>query len=211
MPDCCLVNRYGPTARMGLHRDADEQDFAWPVLSISLGDPAVFRIGGRRRSDPTTSVLLEFGRRRRLRRRRPPRLPRHRPHPRRRLAPAPRGRPHQPDLPGGGLIPAADRVDPCRLRLRCPAGEGRAPRGPRRCPRTDAARHCLARSVARRRMPEGERGAASPSARIGMRQPWLARLRASPRQGWRVPICDGRSGRTPWPTPDKSRSHGPLA
>jgi len=61
MPDCCLVNRYGPTARMGLHRDADEKDFAWPVLSISLGDPAVFRIGGRRRSDPTTSVLLESG------------------------------------------------------------------------------------------------------------------------------------------------------
>ena len=63
-PDCCLVNLYGPTARMGLHRDADEADFAWPVLSISLGDPAVFRIGGLARSDPTTSVLLEIGRRR---------------------------------------------------------------------------------------------------------------------------------------------------
>jgi alkylated DNA repair protein (DNA oxidative demethylase) len=61
MPDCCLVNRYGPKARMGLHRDADEKDFTWPVLSISLGDPAVFRIGGRERSDPTTSVLLESG------------------------------------------------------------------------------------------------------------------------------------------------------
>ena len=80
---------------------------------------------------------------------------------------------------------------------RCPAGEGRARRGPRRRPRTGAARHGLARSVARRRMPEGERGGASPSARIGMRQPWLARLRASPGQGWRVPICDGRSGRAP--------------
>jgi DNA oxidative demethylase len=61
MPDCCLVNWYGPKARMGLHRDADEADFAWPVLSISLGDPAVFRVGGVARSDPTTSVLLESG------------------------------------------------------------------------------------------------------------------------------------------------------
>jgi alkylated DNA repair protein (DNA oxidative demethylase) len=60
-PDCCLVNLYGPSARMGLHRDADEADFGWPVLSISLGDPAVFRIGGLARSDPTTSVLLESG------------------------------------------------------------------------------------------------------------------------------------------------------
>jgi DNA oxidative demethylase len=60
-PDCCLVNHYTGTARMGLHRDADEKDFAWPVLSISLGDPAVFRIGGRERSDPTTSVPLESG------------------------------------------------------------------------------------------------------------------------------------------------------
>lgn len=60
-PDCCLVNLYGPAARMGLHRDADEADFSWPVLSISLGDPATFRIGGPARSDPTTSVLLESG------------------------------------------------------------------------------------------------------------------------------------------------------
>jgi DNA oxidative demethylase len=60
-PDCCLVNFYGERARMGLHRDADEVDLSWPVLSISLGDPATFRIGGQRRSDPTTSVLLESG------------------------------------------------------------------------------------------------------------------------------------------------------
>jgi DNA oxidative demethylase len=52
-PDCCLVNFYGAGARMGLHRDADEGDFAWPVLSISLGDPALFRMGGTARSDPT--------------------------------------------------------------------------------------------------------------------------------------------------------------
>ncbi len=61
MPDCCLVNFYGAKARMGLHRDADEKDFSWPVLSISLGDPATFRMGGSERSDPTTSVTLESG------------------------------------------------------------------------------------------------------------------------------------------------------
>jgi DNA oxidative demethylase len=60
-PDCCLVNHYPEGARMGLHRDADEADFSWPVLSISLGDPALFRMGGRERTDPTTSVLLESG------------------------------------------------------------------------------------------------------------------------------------------------------
>jgi alkylated DNA repair protein (DNA oxidative demethylase) len=60
-PDCCLVNFYGEGARMGLHRDADERDFRWPVLSISLGDPATFRIGGPERSDPTTSLPLESG------------------------------------------------------------------------------------------------------------------------------------------------------
>ena len=43
-PDCCLVNFYGPGARMGLHQDRDEGDFSYPVLSISLGDEALFRI-----------------------------------------------------------------------------------------------------------------------------------------------------------------------
>ncbi len=61
MPDCCLVNRYGPTARMGLHRDSDEADFSWPVLSISLGDSAVFRMGGPARTDATASVVLASG------------------------------------------------------------------------------------------------------------------------------------------------------
>jgi alkylated DNA repair protein (DNA oxidative demethylase) len=60
-PDCCLVNLYGAKARMGLHRDADEADFRWPVLSISLGDPGVFRLGGTSRSDPSRSMLLESG------------------------------------------------------------------------------------------------------------------------------------------------------
>lgn len=60
-PDCCLVNFYDSAARMGLHRDADEADFSWPVLSISLGDPGLFRMGGRERGDPTRSVWLESG------------------------------------------------------------------------------------------------------------------------------------------------------
>lgn len=60
-PDCCLVNFYGPDARMGLHQDRDEADFSWPVLSISLGDDARFRIGGTRRGDPTESFWLRSG------------------------------------------------------------------------------------------------------------------------------------------------------
>jgi DNA oxidative demethylase len=61
LPECCLVNHYAEKARMGLHRDADEADFSWPVVSISLGDPALFRIGGIARSDPTRSLALESG------------------------------------------------------------------------------------------------------------------------------------------------------
>lgn len=60
-PDCCLVNLYREKARMGLHQDKDEGDFSWPVLSVSLGDSALFRVGGLKRSDPTESVWLESG------------------------------------------------------------------------------------------------------------------------------------------------------
>ncbi len=60
-PDACLVNVYGPEARMGLHRDMDEADFAFPVLSISLGDVAIFRLGGPGRKDPTRSFRLASG------------------------------------------------------------------------------------------------------------------------------------------------------
>jgi alkylated DNA repair protein (DNA oxidative demethylase) len=60
-PDACLVNLYDAEARMGLHQDRDEADFAWPVLSVSLGDSAVFRLGGPRRSDPTRTVRLASG------------------------------------------------------------------------------------------------------------------------------------------------------
>lgn len=60
-PDACLVNLYRDGARMGLHQDRDEADFSFPVLSVSLGDTAVFRIGGVNRRDPTTSVRLASG------------------------------------------------------------------------------------------------------------------------------------------------------
>ncbi|MEM9765581.1 MAG: alpha-ketoglutarate-dependent dioxygenase AlkB [Pseudomonadota bacterium] len=62
-PDCCLMNWYGEGAKMGLHRDADEGEaaFAAPVLSLSLGDPARFRIGGTERGGPTQSLVLRSG------------------------------------------------------------------------------------------------------------------------------------------------------
>lgn len=60
-PDACLVNLYDDGARMGLHRDQDEADFAHPVLSVSLGDTAVFRLGGLGRKDPTRSFRLASG------------------------------------------------------------------------------------------------------------------------------------------------------
>ncbi len=60
-PDACLINLYRGEARMGLHRDADEADLSIPVLSISLGDTAVFRLGGLKRGDPTRSVRLRSG------------------------------------------------------------------------------------------------------------------------------------------------------
>jgi alkylated DNA repair protein (DNA oxidative demethylase) len=60
-PDACLVNWYQAGARMGLHQDRDEADFSVPVLSISLGDTAVFRIGGHKRADPTGSMRLSSG------------------------------------------------------------------------------------------------------------------------------------------------------
>lgn len=60
-PDACLVNLYRGEARMGLHQDRDEADFSVPVLSVSLGDTALFRIGGARRTDPTRSLRLASG------------------------------------------------------------------------------------------------------------------------------------------------------
>lgn len=60
-PDTCLVNYYGEAARMGLHQDADEADLAQPVLSLSLGDSALFRIGNHVRGGSTDSVWLHSG------------------------------------------------------------------------------------------------------------------------------------------------------
>lgn len=60
-PECCLINVYAPTARMGLHQDRDEQDFDAPVVSISLGDSCLFRVGGQKRRDPTRSFRLDSG------------------------------------------------------------------------------------------------------------------------------------------------------
>ncbi len=60
-PDCCLVNFYGAGARMGLHQDKDEGDFSFPVVSVSLGDAALFRMGGVERSGGTQSVWLHSG------------------------------------------------------------------------------------------------------------------------------------------------------
>jgi alkylated DNA repair protein (DNA oxidative demethylase) len=60
-PEACLINFYGPAARMGLHQDRDEADMAAPVLSLSLGDTCLFRIGGTRRDDPTRTLRLASG------------------------------------------------------------------------------------------------------------------------------------------------------
>ncbi len=60
-PEACLINFYEPNARMGLHQDRDEQDFDAPVLSVSLGDTCLFRIGGKKRNDPTQSFKLQSG------------------------------------------------------------------------------------------------------------------------------------------------------
>ena len=60
-PEACLVNRYAASARMGLHQDRDEDDLTAPVVSVSLGDACLFRVGGTRRSDPTRSFRLASG------------------------------------------------------------------------------------------------------------------------------------------------------
>eukprot|EP00439_Symbiodinium_sp_Y106_P088164 s1_g700.t1 len=60
-PEACLVNFYGPDAKMGLHQDRDEQPLDAPVLSISLGDTAVFRLGGLERKGATQSFKLASG------------------------------------------------------------------------------------------------------------------------------------------------------
>ena len=60
-PEACLINFYDPSAKMGLHQDRDEADFDAPVISISLGDSCLFRVGGQKRSEPTRSIRLGSG------------------------------------------------------------------------------------------------------------------------------------------------------
>jgi len=60
-PEACLVNLYREGAKMGLHRDEDEEDFSAPVVSISLGDTAIFRIGGTERGGKTETLKLASG------------------------------------------------------------------------------------------------------------------------------------------------------
>jgi alkylated DNA repair protein (DNA oxidative demethylase) len=60
-PDACLVNRYEPGARLSLHQDKDERDFTAPIVSVSLGLPAVFLFGGNRRADRPGRLRLENG------------------------------------------------------------------------------------------------------------------------------------------------------
>ena len=61
LPECCLVNLYRDGAKMGAHQDADEAERGAPVVSVSLGDDALFRIGGDTRKGPTRSVKLASG------------------------------------------------------------------------------------------------------------------------------------------------------
>jgi DNA oxidative demethylase len=60
-PDACLVNRYEPGARMSLHQDKDENDFGAPIVSVSLGLPAIFLFGGLKRSDKPRRFPLQHG------------------------------------------------------------------------------------------------------------------------------------------------------
>jgi DNA oxidative demethylase len=59
--DACLINRYQPGARMSLHQDRDEGDFGAPIVSVSLGLPAIFLFGGLKRSDKTQRYRLQHG------------------------------------------------------------------------------------------------------------------------------------------------------
>jgi alkylated DNA repair protein (DNA oxidative demethylase) len=61
IPDACLINRYVPGARLSLHQDKNEADFSKPIVSVSLGIPAVFQFGGMARSDKPVRVPLTHG------------------------------------------------------------------------------------------------------------------------------------------------------
>ena len=102
-PDACLINRYEPGARMSLHQDKDEQDFAAPIVSVSLGLPAIFLFGGPKRADKPRALPAGAWRRRGVGRPVAAVLSRRRPARRRRTRrdgpPA-----HQPDFSQGAVI-----------------------------------------------------------------------------------------------------------
>lgn len=60
-PDACLINRYAPGAKLSLHQDKDEPDLRAPIVSVSLGLPAIFQFGGLKRNDPLQRLMLEHG------------------------------------------------------------------------------------------------------------------------------------------------------
>jgi DNA oxidative demethylase len=60
-PDSCLINRYQAGNKLGLHQDRHECDYAQPIVSVSLGLPAIFLLGGLERTDPARRILLEHG------------------------------------------------------------------------------------------------------------------------------------------------------
>lgn len=60
-PEACLINYYAAGTKMGSHVDRDEAEFSAPVLSVSLGDEAIFHVGGRRRADPKDRIILASG------------------------------------------------------------------------------------------------------------------------------------------------------
>ena len=61
VPDACLINRYEPGTRLSPHQDKDEADFGHPIVSVSLGLPAIFQFGGPKRADPMKKVALHHG------------------------------------------------------------------------------------------------------------------------------------------------------
>jgi alkylated DNA repair protein (DNA oxidative demethylase) len=60
-PEACLINRYVPGAKLSMHQDKDELDFAAPIVSVSLGLPAIFLFGGAKRADRPARYRLEHG------------------------------------------------------------------------------------------------------------------------------------------------------
>jgi len=61
VPDACLINRYSPGTRLTLHQDRDERDYAHPIVSVSLGLPAIFQFGGPKRRDPLRNFPVRHG------------------------------------------------------------------------------------------------------------------------------------------------------